>query len=77
MRSVFDFEESQNKMKNMDYEAWIENNVGEEFWDSYGKCEYIPWDESEPQPTGKCQNCGEYVYDFNYFCSDACARAAI
>lgn len=109
------------------YSEWIANNVGEEFFDNYGKCEkitkemkeafpelirvrghyhcpiwgrrahwwfttpdgkivdptkrqfpsggigkYVPWDESKPEPTGKCQNCGKYVYNYGYFCSDKC-----
>lgn len=28
-----------------------------------GKGVYIPWDESQPEPTGMCPNCGEYCYN--------------
>lgn len=35
---------------------------------SGGNGEYIPWIEGSPEPTGKCQNCGEYAYNNNYFC---------
>jgi hypothetical protein len=40
-----------------------------------GSGEYVPWDESRPEPTGICPNCGEYVYDGNTCCSDACSSA--
>lgn len=36
--------------------------------------EYIPWDESAPEPTGKCPNCGEYCYHGNGTCSDKCSK---
>lgn len=35
---------------------------------------YIKWDESQPEPTGKCPNCGEYCYDHKFVCCDACAE---
>jgi len=41
---------------------------------SKGKGTYVPWDEDDEEPTGKCLNCGEYVYDGN-FCNDTCRRA--
>lgn len=34
---------------------------------------YIPHDETSPEPTGRCPNCGEYCYDYNSVCSDKCA----
>ena len=30
---------------------------------SKGEGVYIPWIEGEKEPTGRCLNCGEYVYD--------------
>lgn len=35
---------------------------------------YVLWDESQPEPTGKCPNCGEYCWDGNYCCSRECER---
>ena len=35
---------------------------------------YIPWDESQPEPTGKCPNCGEYCYEGRYLCSTKCEQ---
>jgi len=36
--------------------------------------QYEPWDESAPEPTGKCGNCGAYCYDGSYVCSDRCEK---
>jgi len=36
---------------------------------SKGNGTYTMWDESEPEPTGKCLECGEYAFGSN-FCSD-------
>jgi hypothetical protein len=33
---------------------------------------YEPRDESEPEPTGICPNCGEYCYNSKTCCSDSC-----
>lgn len=39
---------------------------------------YMPRDESEPEPTGKCCNCGGLCYDGRTeLCSSACERAYI
>jgi hypothetical protein len=38
---------------------------------SNGTGEYVEWDESKPEPTGKCPNCGGYVFG-GYLCSDRC-----
>ncbi len=35
---------------------------------------YVTWDESQPEPTGKCPNCGEYCWDGNDLCSEECER---
>lgn len=40
---------------------------------SQGAGEYVPWREGDPQPTGKCLNCGEYAYHGDTFCSRLCA----
>ena len=39
---------------------------------SNGYGEYVELDESLPEPTGKCLECGSYCYDNRYFCSDIC-----
>jgi len=35
---------------------------------------YHPWTEGEEEPSGKCPNCGGYVYGGGTVCSDVCAR---
>lgn len=42
---------------------------------SHGLGEYIERDESLPEPTGKCPDCGEFVYGRGTFCSRACSEA--
>lgn len=39
---------------------------------SQGRGVYDPWDETQPEPTGTCPNCGEYCYDHKLLCSRAC-----
>lgn len=39
---------------------------------SKGCGEYVELDESQPEPTRICANCGSYCYDGAYFCSDEC-----
>jgi len=41
---------------------------------SKGCGHYEPWIEGDPEPTGRCANCNELVYDGNTCCSDACSR---
>lgn len=37
---------------------------------------YEPWDESLPEPTGKCMNCGGLVFErHDNICSDDCGDA--
>ncbi|MFA4870908.1 MAG: hypothetical protein WC623_22105 [Pedobacter sp.] len=36
--------------------------------------EYIPHDETQPEPTGKCPNCGNYCYNYSSVCSDKCGE---
>jgi hypothetical protein len=36
---------------------------------------YESWIEGAPEPTGKCHDCGGYVYTGGMFCSEACARS--
>jgi hypothetical protein len=38
---------------------------------------YFPRDESEPEPTGKCPNCGDLCYNGQTCCSDACHSAYV
>jgi hypothetical protein len=33
---------------------------------------YYPHDESLPEPTGKCPNCGKYCYNGNTLCCKTC-----
>lgn len=39
---------------------------------SRGAGAYVPWDESQPEPTGMCPNCGGYCYDGGTCCSEKC-----
>ena len=41
---------------------------------SRGHGHYAPWDETRPEPTGMCPNCGGEVYDGGTCCSAACTR---
>ena len=41
---------------------------------SQGTGEYVPWDESQEEPTGKCPNCGGLCYGEEAFCSHQCGR---
>ena len=36
---------------------------------------YDPWDESQPEPTGVCPNCGGYCFEGGTCCSDECHNA--
>lgn len=38
---------------------------------------YVPWDESQKEPTGLCPNCGGYIYDGGAVCSDECGVAYV
>jgi hypothetical protein len=44
---------------------------------SRGTGMYIPWEEGQEEPTGRCLNCGEYCYGQRTFCSSACENAAV
>jgi hypothetical protein len=39
---------------------------------SKGTGPYVEWDESQPEPTGICPNCGGYVYDGGTVCGEKC-----
>jgi hypothetical protein len=41
---------------------------------SGGRGVYEPWAEGTEEPSGKCPNCGGYVYGGGTACSDTCAR---
>ena len=41
---------------------------------SQGHGTYVPWDESQPEPTGKCPVCGRYTYNRDYTCPDTCTQ---
>lgn len=38
---------------------------------------YMPVDESVPQPTGMCPNCGGHCYGDRYLCSERCEVAYV
>lgn len=42
-----------------------------------GRGVYVPWVEGDPEPTGKCLNCGGYVYNGDYCCSENCENEMI
>lgn len=41
---------------------------------SKGSGVYIVHVEGSPEPTGKCLDCGSYVYNEDTFCDDTCER---
>lgn len=57
---------------------WLINSTGEiidptkEQFPSKGIGEYIPWTEGNPEPTGKCLECGKYTFNMQHFCSKCC-----
>ena len=62
---------------------WLQTQEGEivdptEIQFPMGMKEHEPWDESLPEPTGMCPNCGEYCYnheDVHDKCFDAYVAA--
>ena len=44
---------------------------------SGGLGEYEEWDESRPEPTAKCLNCGDYVFGGDEFCSETCSAETV
>lgn len=40
-----------------------------------GKGVYVQHVEGEPEPTGKCPDCGAYCYNHEQFCSENCERS--
>ena len=57
---------------------WTEDRVDTVYdptakqFQSEGSGVYIPWDESSPEPTGKCPQCSELIYD-GQVTHEACA----
>ena len=55
---------------------WLKNKRMEivdptaEQFPSKGSGRYEEWIEGQPEPTGKCMNCGEYCFNGNSFCTD-------
>ena len=43
---------------------------------SKGMGDYEPYD-GRPLPTGKCMNCGDYIYTGRDVCSDSCGEAYV
>ena len=39
---------------------------------SKGLGEYIEWNDDNPEPTGRCINCGSYCYDGETVCCTGC-----
>jgi hypothetical protein len=44
---------------------------------SIGLGGYVEWHEGDDEPTGKCANCGGYVYNSATVCSSACHQAMV
>ncbi len=44
---------------------------------SKGRGHYEPWDETQPEPTGMCPNCGGYCFGGSSVCSDRCEHEYI
>jgi hypothetical protein len=42
---------------------------------SHGIGEYVPWVDGDPEPTGKCPECGEPVYNGATFCCKSHAQS--
>jgi hypothetical protein len=67
------------KMKIDDEDQIIDPTVAQFSQDYYSGGTFVVWyqerDESEPEPTGKCPNCGGYCYDYRDLCSERCERA--
>ncbi len=40
---------------------------------SKGNGEYVQWIDGTPEPTGKCANCGNLVYNGDTCCSEICS----
>lgn len=57
---------------------WLETQDGEIVdptamqFPTKGSGEYIEWDDSRPEPTGKCPNCGGECYEHKSVCSEEC-----
>jgi len=51
---------------------WLETTLGvridptKDQFPSKGTAEYVPWVEGSQEPTGKCPNCGDLIYDGGY-----------
>ncbi len=58
----------------IDYEAEVLIDPTRDQFPSRGNGKYIVFDESLPEPTGMCPNCGSYTYDGHYLCNDVCER---
>ena len=39
--------------------------------------EYVPWNDGDQEPSGKCMECGSYTYNGDYFCSVGCERSTV
>lgn len=52
--------------------GWIIDPTSMQF-PSKGTGDYVEWNESSPEPTGKCPNCSEFCYNNNYCCSENCS----
>ncbi len=57
---------------------WLEDEQGNvidptrEQFPSKGMGEYVEWGEDQPEPIGKCINCGCYCYDGKDVCCEDC-----
>jgi hypothetical protein len=55
----------------IDAEGEIVDPTAKQF-PSGGLGEYVEWDESQPEPTGMCPNCGGHCYGGESVCSEKC-----
>ena len=59
---------------------WLKTDSGEivdptaSQFPSQGGGRYVEWVEGSEEPTGKCLNCGDYVYRFSTHCSEKCEQ---
>lgn len=58
----------------IDLDGKIIDPTDEQF-PSKGLGVYVAWNEDDLEPTGKCLDCGEYLFDGDIHCNDQCRRA--
>lgn len=59
---------------------WLEDEGGNVFdptceqFPTKGNGVYVEWDNSQPEPTGLCPQCGEYIYNNEGYTHKKCAK---